>query len=172
MNAETDYSGDPSIFRNESPKPSFSTSATATKKPKPGSPSLISRIFGNKPARATSDLDAAVEELAVERERVRLLVEELNRFTGNRDRAKADLALADERFEAMKADRANQQEHARGCWGRSIQFSVWTAYATILAMDAAIADFPKAREPLVNKLKEEEAALRAFQKENDLEETD
>lgn len=172
MNTDNDYSGDPSIFRNDPPLPAFSTSATATKKPKPGTPSFISRIFGNKPAKAVTDIDVVAEELAAERERVRLVVEELKHRTGDRDRAKATLEKADALLESLKAERATQAEYARECWGRDISFPIYSAYVPILAMDSALVDFQKAREPLVKVLKEAESALRAFQRENDLEDTD
>lgn len=181
---ETIFGGELSTFRSGTKTP-FSDSATATKKPKAGggfgtlpngfesnaSVPLLDKLkakFRRKEAvEARIANEDSVRDAA--RERVRQLANQISSMSLSLERAEEALTLADQHLEELKANRAATLEGARAAWGLAgIRYSMSDAYAAIDPIDTAIADFPKAREALVNAVAKEKAALTKFERENEL----
>ncbi|MEA3213317.1 MAG: hypothetical protein QOE70_6374 [Chthoniobacter sp.] len=186
-NTDTDHSGDPSIFTGGSKMP-FNDSATATKHPKPrkfetpnfnvgaSETPLLTKLretFGRKNT-IENTFEQQREKLEAERQRMRELAEQLNHHTNDVERAQARLARADAEFADLKERFAAYGVKVKGMWG--LEPNTFTGqtipienhYADFAGCERAIADFPEARKPLVAAVKQQEAKLAKFRKDNDL----
>jgi hypothetical protein len=95
---------------------------------------------------------------------------EYKRLVQRRDEVKARLAAADTEFEGYKARRVELAENLRTIWwgNQHPRGSAPAAdgYATVLALDAAIADYPNARKVITDELEQLEASVVAFEREH------
>ena len=79
------------------------------------------------------------------------------------------LEAADAEFESYKALRAQMAENLRTVWWGNAESAGSPAqhgYAGLLALDAAIADYPNARKVIADELAEIEARIAAFEREH------
>lgn len=79
------------------------------------------------------------------------------------------LANADAEFESYKAARASIAENLRTIWWGNAEgagSSAQQGYAGLVALDAAIADYPNARKVIVDELAQLEARIAAFEREH------
>lgn len=120
-----------------------------------------------KLTRAREDLKVQQEELERSAENARQLQANLRSLQKSVDDAHDRLALAEQRRSSYEARLASLKLALRDGWGNPGVIE-GPNYTQVVALEAALADFPEARAQLSSQLEEAEAALAAFQKENDL----
>ncbi|MGC3992062.1 MAG: hypothetical protein QM796_20690 [Chthoniobacteraceae bacterium] len=79
------------------------------------------------------------------------------------------LAAADAEFDAYKARRAQLAESLRTVWWGASQRAgnmAENGYAALLALDAAIADYPNARKVIADQLAQIESSIKNFEREH------
>lgn len=165
-----------SIF---SPREPFTASQTATKQPKrtaakveqPKPPGIVDKLLS---AFASDEEKLAQQrrELEEKKEQAAQQIREYKSLKQARDKIALRLESADRQCEEAKARREELASTlARDAWGQPIdgyRSQPWVGYQNLLALDAAIADFPNARKHIEAELEKAQDRLAEFGKQHGL----